>query len=444
MDLDQNEQQEQQQPDEDSNNEAKYLYDDREWSKDQLWELKDKVEEDYPGGCHVYTGGTVENGDVPKDIVTTIIHPDTPVIAADAFLKIKSLKRVIFHNEVTDIGRLAFFHTGLEGEVVIPPKVTRIMDVLFGGCDNLRSVILHDKVTGFKWVPFPKGVTPFTPPKLNLENYKDVIQTDSDKFAVRIFYNSMFPRRALFCDGNGSLTTFCYSKANDGDNYNLDALKDALKGHFPGPCHIYQNGHIVAEDGTVVPRAEDNDIATVIIHPDTPIIQAAAFEGIEKLRRVIFHNNITKIGDMAFERSGIEGTVFMPPKATDIRKRTFFGTQYLRRVILHDDITDIGDSAFCTSWILKFVEKHEISSVKKGKKSNSENEGEYSSMEISHPQTNVIKTSDNVDNESESRQPRISYADVVRKKLGRKMSAVTKTAVGAKRPTVVNNTALKQ
>jgi hypothetical protein len=90
------------------------------------------------------------------------------------------------------------------------------------------------------------------------------------------------------------------------------------------------------------------------------------------------------------------------------------------------------------------VEKHEISSVKKGKKSNSENEGEYSSMEISHPQTNVIKTSGNVDNESESRQPCISYADVVRKKLGRKMSAVTKTAVGAKGPTAVNNTALKQ
>jgi len=65
-------------------------------------------------------------------------------------------------------------------------------------------------------------------------------------------------------------------------------------------------------------------------------------------------------------------------------------------------------------------------------------------MEISHPQANVIKTSANDDNESDSRQPCISYADVVRKKLRRKMSAVTKTAVGAKRPTAVNNTALKQ
>ena len=36
------------------------------------------------------------------------------------------------------------------------------------------------------------------------------------------------------------------------------------------------------------------------------------------------------------------------------------------------------------------------------------------------------------------------YADVVKKKLGRKVSAVIKTAVGAKGPTAVINTVLKQ
>jgi hypothetical protein len=91
------------------------------------------------------------------------------------------------------------------------------------------------------------------------------------------------------------------------------------------------------------------------------------------------------------------------------------------------------------------VEKHGKSHVKKHEISKNKIEGEYPPTEMSHPQANVVKTSANDDSEPDSTQSRISYADVVRKKLGRKVSAaVIKTAVGAKGPTAVNNTALKQ
>jgi hypothetical protein len=46
-------------------NEAKYLYGGTKWSRDELEELIEQVEEDYPGRCHVYTGGTVRDNSVP-------------------------------------------------------------------------------------------------------------------------------------------------------------------------------------------------------------------------------------------------------------------------------------------------------------------------------------------------------------------------------------------
>ena len=71
-------------------------------------ELIEQVEEDYPGRCHVYTGGTVEDNSVPDDVPTVIIDIDTLIITVDAFEGITSLKRVIFHDNITEIGEGAF------------------------------------------------------------------------------------------------------------------------------------------------------------------------------------------------------------------------------------------------------------------------------------------------------------------------------------------------
>jgi hypothetical protein len=62
--------------------------------------------------------------------------------------------------------------------------------------------------------------------------------------------------------------------------------------------------------------------------------------------------------------------------------------------------------------------------VEKHGKSKDKIEGEYVSAETSHPQVNTIKPRST--NESDPVQPCISYTDAVRKKLGRKASAVRK------------------
>jgi hypothetical protein len=56
------------------------------------------------------------------------------------------LKRVIFHDNITEIGVRAFWNSGIKGKVVIPKKVTKIEKYTFARCPNLKRVGLHDKI----------------------------------------------------------------------------------------------------------------------------------------------------------------------------------------------------------------------------------------------------------------------------------------------------------
>jgi hypothetical protein len=77
--------------------------------------------------------------------------------------------------------------------------------------------------------------------------------------------------------------------------------------------------------------------------------------------------------------------------------------------------------------------------VEKDEKTKNNFKGENLPPEVSHPAIDKAST----DGSSPS-QPRISYADVVRKNIDGKVSAVNRTAVGVLEPTAVHNTALKK
>ena len=77
--------------------------------------------------------------------------------------------------------------------------------------------------------------------------------------------------------------------------------------------------------------------------------------------------------------------------------------------------------------------------VEKDEKTKNKFKGENLPPEISHPAIDKTSTDG-----SSPLQPRISYADVVRKNTDGKVSAVNRTAVGVLEPTTVHNTALKK
>lgn len=86
--------------------------------------------------------------------------------------------------------------------------------------------------------------------------------------------------------------------------------------------------------------------------PDTSKLETignSAFSGCTKMTGFVLSNTLTSIGDSAFYNcqaySGINGTLTIPRSVTRIEDHTFYNAG-LKRVLFHDDITYIGQSAF--------------------------------------------------------------------------------------------------
>eukprot|EP00581_Thalassiosira_minuscula_P032735 CAMPEP_0183784930 /NCGR_PEP_ID=MMETSP0739-20130205/66243_1 /TAXON_ID=385413 /ORGANISM="Thalassiosira miniscula, Strain CCMP1093" /LENGTH=387 /DNA_ID=CAMNT_0026028921 /DNA_START=122 /DNA_END=1285 /DNA_ORIENTATION=+ len=97
-------------------------------------------------------------------------------------------------------------------------------------------------------------------------------------------------------------------------------------------------------DGTQpVPR----DVEHVEVLPCVKIIPDHAFEGCRRLKSVIFHEGLEKIGKWAFSGcQSLEGITF-PSTLNEIGDCAFWGCRGLREVLLNEGLKKIGACAFC-------------------------------------------------------------------------------------------------
>ena len=75
------------------------------------------------------------------------IHPETRVIASNAFSDCSRLSSIIIPDSVTSIGDEAFYKCTSLTSVVIPDSVTSIGNSAFNDCTSLTSVVIGDGVT---------------------------------------------------------------------------------------------------------------------------------------------------------------------------------------------------------------------------------------------------------------------------------------------------------
>ena len=249
-----------------SYSQAMYPYKDKEGNEGRytfLAQIQLKVKKDYPGTnekIHVYTGGRVRyDNSLPDDVITVIIDIDTPIIADHAFAEIEKLKRVIFHDNITKIGIRAFKKcSGLEGEVVIPEKVTKIEKGTFEFCPNLKRVIFHDNITEI-------GDCAFDSSGIEGEVVIPEKVTNIEKWTFKHCPNL---KRVIFHDNITEIGAWAFRKTG---------------------------------------------IEEVDIPKKVTTIKKGTFSFC-KLRSLVLHGDITEIHEDAFEESGIEGKVVIPPK----------------------------------------------------------------------------------------------------------------------------------
>lgn len=283
---------------------------------------------------------------------------------------------------VTCIGYGAFYYNArYMTSISIPRTITRIGEIAFDGCDNLRSVYLEDLEAWCK-VDFMYDVYTYGPSSpfnrsgarlyLNGEEVKDLVIPNS---VTRI-------GRAVF-DGCKSITSvtipnsvteigqLAFSGCNNIAAVHITDLSAWCNINFEGFIHImgleplhtsnplsyggrlYLNGKEITE--VEIPNSVSKLYATfngcvslthVTIPNSVTSIANSAFYRCSNLKNVAFSDSVMSIGDYAFSGCSSLTSVIMPNSMTSIGENVFRDCSNLKNVTFSESMTSTGYSTF--------------------------------------------------------------------------------------------------
>lgn len=287
----------------------------------------------------------------------------------------------IISNNVTSIGKHAFFGCGNLEEVIIPNSVSNIGESAFSNCRSLKKVTVPNSVTTIKWGTFA-SCSDLT--ELILPNSVTVIEGKAFQYCKSLM-EIILPDQ-LTSIGNGafegckklreitipsSVTNIekkvfsgCSSLTNifvDSDN-NMFTVKDNALFEKKADEIILKTYLISGTDKTYtipdgVTCIEDSafykcDNLTEIVIPNSVTnIENSAFAHCRNLTKVIIPNNVTNIGSAIFSSCSSLTEITIPDSITNIEDWAFHYCTKLKKIILPDTITNIGEEAFygCSS-----------------------------------------------------------------------------------------------
>jgi hypothetical protein len=243
-------------------------------------------------------GAFINNG------LTSVVIPDlVTIIGDDAFARNK-LTSVTIGNKVTSIGDGAFINNTIQGNLKIPESVTSIGTTTFSH-NELTSVKIPNSVISI-------GDFAFADNKLTSVKIPDSVTS----IGVRAF-------------ADNKLTS-----ARIPVIFNDDKNKARIFGpNFQSISYII-NGHLKILEGT--------------LH-----IENKAYQMLE-LTSLEIPDSVTSIGNDAFWRNQLRGSVIIRNKVTSIGQYAFWKNQ-LESVIIPDSVTSIGDYAFSNNQLTRVI-----------------------------------------------------------------------------------------
>ena len=235
----------------------------------------------------------------PTDASSCVIHPDTKIIANNAFAGCKNLK-----------------------SITIPGTIKVIPSVAFGGCRSLETVIIEEGVEIIQGGAF-----------LDCTNLVSIVFPSTLKEAKNIFDTA------------------------DGNTYGFEAiLSDGLQaipeGMFAG-CNYLRSVSIPDSVKMIGEEAFYNCFAleSVSLPSSLENINRGVFYGCEALSEITIPNSVKEIGEQAFYGCKSLSKIDIPESVTNIGKEAFYGCESLSEINIPDSLTKIEDRtfAFCSS-----------------------------------------------------------------------------------------------
>ena len=273
-------------------------------------------------------------------------------IGEKAFYHCSSLTSITLPNSVTSIGNHAFYKCRSLTCITLSNSVTSIGNSAFASCSSLTSVTIPNSVTSIGDNAFHhcSSLTSITIPN-SVTSIGGGAFSDCSSLTSVTIPNSVTSIGVAAFSGCCRITSMVVGNENtvyDSRN-NCNAIIETVTNTLIAGC---QNTTIPNNVTSIGNSAFDDcsSLTSITIPNSVTSIGYNAFSGCSSLTSVTIPNNVTSIGYYAFSDCSSLIAITIPNSVTSIGDNAFSGCSSLTSVNIPNSVMSIGDNAFsgCT------------------------------------------------------------------------------------------------
>ena len=227
----------------------------------------------------------------------------------------KNLTKIIFPENLQNIGMNTLYGCTSLTEIIIPDSVTSISDRAFSFCDSLTSITIPDSVTSL---------------------------------GVQAFFNCGNLTSVNLGNGVTSIGNNAFGYCDNLINVNLGNGVTSIGDGAFGNCNSLTSIVIPNSVTSLGVQAFNNcdSLTSITIPNSVTSIGNYAFASCDNLTDIVILDSITSIGIEAFHNCSGLTSVNLGNGVTSIGERAFYNCISLSSIIIPDSVTSIGENAF--------------------------------------------------------------------------------------------------
>ena len=354
-----------------------------------------------PEGIEVIGPKAFFSGGGKNVIMETVTLPSTlKEIGEYAFSGKNNLKVISFPEGLQTIGRGAFRGCQSLTEVVFPESISEIGVEAFQGCSSVSKVVLphtvsgtmsdsflHNKIengiisagafnscTSLEYIEIPEGIVAIGASAFNnCSSLKSIRIPTTVKIIGEKAFENCFELEQFFLPascveiGQGVFphaTTGWGAKSAKFSRIDVDPQNEAFSS---------VDGILCSKNGeTIIACPSQYNVVDYAVPDGVKEILPGAFEGCEKIKKIVFAQSVEKIGEKAFASMTALEEIILPPDYAVLGNGLFMECANLKFITWPNNVREIGAKCFAHTGIenlvipetVEFVGKYAFSFIK--------------------------------------------------------------------------------